>query len=126
MNRALAGLLFLNLVVPVLAAPSFEEAMALYDDKQYAAAREIAEREAKTGNVRAMVMLGLIYQKGQGVAASINQAVDWFARAADKNDVNAEYALAQIYLDGALGKTDNERGQYWPRSLSVLPSAPSR
>ena len=44
MKRLLVALAFLALAWPAFAAePAFDEAMALYADKQYAAAREIAE-----------------------------------------------------------------------------------
>src|SRR6476659_8992540 len=106
MNRIIAGLALFLLAAPAFAAASFDEAMALYDDRQYAAARGTAEAQAKVGNLRATVMMGLIFQKGQGVVADINTAVDWFAEAADRNDADAEYALAQIYLNGETGAPD--------------------
>ena len=113
MKRLLVALAFLALAWPAFAAePAFDEAMALYADKQYAAAREIAEAHANAGNVKAMVMLGLMYQKGQGVSADLNQAVDWYSKAAEKNDVGAQFTLAQIYLDGTLGDPDIKRNHF--------------
>ncbi|MGE0238107.1 MAG: tetratricopeptide repeat protein [Parvibaculaceae bacterium] len=113
MTRILALLLCLLAAAPALAQPSYEEAVLLYEDKDYKGARDIAEAAAKKGDARAMTMLGLFYQKGLGVAADLNKAVDWYAQAAEKNNLDAQYALAEIYLGGALGEADVERGRYW-------------
>jgi uncharacterized protein len=113
MKRILALLFTLLFAAPALAQASYEEAVLLYEDKDYKGAREIAEAAAKKGDARAMAMLGLFYQKGLGVDADLNKAVDWYARAGEKNDVGAQYSLAEIYLDGALGEADTDRGRYW-------------
>lgn len=115
MNRILALLLCLLASAPALAQTpaTYEEAVLLYEDKDYNGAREIAEALAKTGDARAMAMLGLFYQRGFGVTADLNKAVDWYAQAADKNEIDAQYSLAEIYLNGELGQPDTERGRYW-------------
>jgi TPR repeat protein len=113
MKRILALLLCLTAAAPVLAQPSYEEAVLLYEDKDYKGARNLAEAAAKEGDARAMAMLGLLYQKGLGVTADLNKAVDWYAEAAEKNDVGAQYSLAEIYLNGELGEADTDRGRYW-------------
>ncbi|MGE0008468.1 MAG: tetratricopeptide repeat protein [Parvibaculaceae bacterium] len=113
MTRIFCLLLCLLAATPALAQASYEEAVLLYEDKDYKGAREIAEAAAKKGDARAMAMLGLFYQKGYGVGADLNKAVDWYAGAAEKNNVDAQYALADIYLGGALGEPDMERGRYW-------------
>lgn len=113
MKLKLALILCLALASPVLAQNSYEEAVSLYEDKDYKGARDIAEASAKKGDVRAMAMLGVLYQKGLGVEADLNKAVDWYAQAADKNNLGAQYSLAEIYLNGALGEPDLERGRFW-------------
>lgn len=115
MKRILAVLLCLFFVGPVLAQAqaTYEEAVLLYEDKDYKGARAIAEAIAKKGDARAMAMLGLFYQKGLGVEADLNKAVEWYADAADKNNIDAQYSLAEIYLSGELGEADPERGRFW-------------
>src|SRR5262245_40116935 len=73
MNRFLALLLCLLVSTPALAQAPYEEAVLLYEDKDYKGAREIAEAAAKNGDARAMAMLGLFYQKGLGVTADLNK-----------------------------------------------------
>ena len=111
--RQVSALVILACLAMPAAAASYEEAVALFEDKHYTEARVEAEKAAKAGDARAMAMLGLIYQDGLGVPADLVKAVDHFAAAAEKGDVGAQYSLAQIYLDGALGETDKERGRFW-------------
>lgn len=117
MNRFPALLLLVSLAFagPVLAqvTPPYEEAVSLYEDKDYKGARAIAEALAKKGDARAMAMLGVLYQKGQGVEADLNKAVEWYADAAEKGNLGAQYSLGEIYLNGTLGEADPQRGRYW-------------
>lgn len=115
MNRIPALLLLLALAVaaPAKAQPPYEEAVSLYEDKDYKGARTIAEALAKKGDARAMAMLGVLYQKGQGVTADLNEAAEWYSQSADKGNVGAQYSLGEIYLNGMLGEADPERGRYW-------------
>lgn len=113
MKRILAFLLCLLAASPAVAQAPYEEAVLLYEDKDYEGARDIAEAWAKKGDARAMAMLGVLYQRGLGVPADLNKAVDWYAQAAEKNDLGAQYSLAEIYLNGTLGEADMQRGRYW-------------
>src|SRR4051794_17029448 len=95
-------LISLSLAVPAIAAASFDKATAAYAGKDYVGAREIAEPLAKNGDVPAMAMLGSLYQKGQGVAVSLDTAMGWYEKAAVAGDAPSQFALAMIYLDGSL------------------------
>src|SRR5260221_13511008 len=103
MKRLAALLLFLSLAVPAFAGPSFEEAAALYDDKDYKSAMEIAGPLATAGDARAMAMMGAMYQKGEGVKTDLDKAIDWYTKAAEAGHTAAQFALGMIYLDGSLG-----------------------
>jgi len=112
MKFRLAILLCLALAGPALAQNnSYEEAVSSYEDKDYKEAFTIAEAAAKKGDARAMAMLGVLYQKGLGVTADLNKAVDWYADAAEKDNLGAQYSLGEIYLSGELGEPDTERGR---------------
>jgi TPR repeat protein len=113
MKLRLAFLFCLALAGPAFAQGTYEEAVSAYEDKDYKGAFSIAEAIAKKGDARAMAMLGVLYQKGLGVEADLNKAVDWYAESAEKNNLGAQYSLGEIYLDGALGEPDTERGRYW-------------
>ncbi|HRA94876.1 MAG TPA: tetratricopeptide repeat protein, partial [Aestuariivirga sp.] len=113
MRYALSLILLLAAGTPVLAAATFEEAVALFEDKEFKSAREIAEPLAKGGDARAMAMMGALYQLGNGVKPDLEKAVSWYTRAAEKNHPGAQFSLAMLYLDGSLGNPDADKGALW-------------
>ncbi|MBR3664175.1 MAG: sel1 repeat family protein [Desulfovibrio sp.] len=100
-NRGLARytwylLLFVLIVTcPVQAAPSKDEqarqqtptadadrAVEAYRKGDYAKAREIWEKLAAGGDAYAMNNLGILYDRGQGVAVDLGRALHWFGLSA--------------------------------------------
>ncbi len=103
-------LLAFVLASPAWAEATFEEAIALFQDRNYKEAREIAMDFAQRGDSRAMAMLGSIYQAGYGVQEDAKEAAKWYAQAADKGHQGALFSLAMLLLDGSLGTIDRQRG----------------
>ena len=91
MKLIFAILMLLAWGTPALATPSFEEAVALFEDKDFKAAIEIAEPLANEGDSRAMAMMGALYQMGNGVKPDLKKAVEWFTKAAEKNHPGAQF-----------------------------------
>ena len=61
-----------------------------------------------------MAMLGLIYQKGQGVAADLNKAVDWYAQGRREERCSVRNMRWPRSISMApLGDPTGERGRYW-------------
>ena len=55
-----------------------------------------------------LTIIALIYQNGErGVRADIQEAIEWFTRAAEQGDPEAQYNLGLIYRDGKNGVTTN-------------------
>ena len=113
MKYVLSLLLMLIMSAPALAEASFEEAVALFEDKEFKSAREVAEPLANDGDARAMAMMGALYQMGSGVKPDLEKAVSWFTKAAEKGHPGAQFSLAMLYLDGSLGNPDAENGAKW-------------
>ena len=63
-------------------------------------------KQAKNGNAMAMYEVGRMYERGRGTTANVDQAVDWFERAAQKNQENALARLGLMYLEGNGVKQD--------------------
>ncbi len=80
------------------------------------------ERAAQAGDIEAMLRLAWrLEQYPSGRPA----ALEWYVRAADNGSIEAQYHLAQSYLNGGLGVVDAERAQYWygrVREQGVCPS----
>ena len=64
---------------------------------------------AEAGDAESEVELGLRYDKGEGVAKDHAEAAKWYRKAAEQNDVDAQYNLGICYeradaRDGGLGR----------------------
>jgi TPR repeat protein len=63
--------------------------------------------KANAGNAVAQVAVGESYAAGRGVARDYRRAAEWYQKAAEKGDVNAELNLAALYRDGGKGFARN-------------------
>ena len=79
------------------------------DKTKQALALEVARKEANAGNAGAALLLGLLYDRGIGIAASPSDAIHWYQQA-PVNPVTA-FILGTYYSQGVgLGK-DAEKGK---------------
>lgn len=79
------------------------------DSNKQAQAFAAATKEAKTGNAGAALLLGLLYDRGIGVAADSSEALHWYQEA-QSNPVTA-FILGTYYNQGSgLGK-DTDKGK---------------
>jgi TonB family protein len=73
-----------------------QQALELFNAKQYAAAKDQATAGTASGSVVSMYVLGEIYASGKGEAQDYSEAASWFRKAAD-----AGYAPAMNAMGGA-------------------------
>lgn len=66
----------------------------------YSVAHQSCEKSAATGNAIAQNLLGLMFEKGQGVAQNEAEANRYFLLAAKRGHAHAQYKLALMYRDG--------------------------
>jgi TPR repeat protein len=59
--------------------------------------------KANHGDPATQVQVGDSYAEGKGVAHDLNQAAEWYRKAADKGDLAGEMHLAALYRDGGKG-----------------------
>ena len=79
-----------------------------------------ARVKAELGDARAQHNLGVMYEKGLGVARDDVQAVLWYRKAADQGLAEAQYNLALTYARGpALRRT-------MPRRCSGIAKLPTK
>lgn len=109
---AAAGLMLMALAGGVQAA-TIDEALGLYKDKHYAEALGVAKGLAANGDVKAMVLLGTMYENGQGTEESAESAREWFGKAAEAGDADAQYEYAMLLLDENAGDVDPASAASW-------------
>ena len=58
------------------------------------------QRAASSGDMEGAYRLGLLYLRGEGVVASLSDAIVWLLRAAERGHEEAQYQLSLVYLHG--------------------------
>jgi TPR repeat protein len=75
--------------------------------------------KATAGDPAAQVQIGESYAAGYGVAHDLNQAAEWYRKAAGKKDLSAELHLAALYRDGGKGfARDMAQAAAWYRKAA--------
>jgi len=83
------------------------QALAFYKQKKYEKAFLLWKEEALGGNDQAMVNIGLLYLKGEGVAQDPHLSKTWFEQAIHHDNPSAYYNIALMYQNGIGVKNDD-------------------
>ena len=89
-------MLFSLLSVNLTQANTLEEAKQKLAEKDFAAAHAIYLYLANQNDAKACYNLGLMYQDGDGVAKSLDEAVKWYTKSADLGYKEAQYTLGAL------------------------------
>jgi hypothetical protein len=101
--RALRGVivLVLGLVLPApVAAADLQAGVEAYKRNDYAAALKEFHPLAEQGDANAQMVLGIMYEDGQGVTQDYALAAEWYEAAAVQGYVQAQILIATTYRDG--------------------------
>jgi len=93
------------------AADSFDEARLAYDRGDYIEAAQLIRPLAEQGDAQAQIKLGWMYEKGQGVPESVQEAVKWYRKAAGQGNAEAQAFLGAMYFKAV--PQDNVRAYMW-------------
>jgi len=77
-----------------------EELFRLYNDQQYNRVVFGLLRLARQGDAKAEETIGVMYRFGQGLQTDDEQALRWFARAAEGHQPLAQHHLGSMYYNG--------------------------
>lgn len=92
------AILCLLAVVSGPACATYFDGMEAYRQNDYQTA--LREFKALDDEVKALYMIGVIYEKGQGVVLDYAEAAQWYRKAADKGYSSAQYRLGRLYERG--------------------------
>jgi len=90
-----------------------EKALACHQAGDYKVAIRMLKQLASQDITEAQFKLGVMYQKGQGIAQDHQVARRWFEKAALKEHVKAQYNLGMMYKDGLGGDADYRAAIMW-------------
>lgn len=83
--------------------------------RDYAGAMKSFQEE---GSADSLYMVGLMYDRGEGVKQDKKEAAQWFRKAAELGDVRAQYRLGQMYQFGYGVEQDNQEAVKWYRKAA--------
>ncbi len=112
---------FILALVLILSLPSyagFYEGFNAYNKGDYATALSELRPLAEQGDADAQYNLGVMYDKGQGVAQNYAEAVKWYRKAAEQGYADAQYNLAQMYRKGQGVTQDYAEAVKWYRKAA--------
>lgn len=95
------------------------DALHAYEKKIYKKAIEIWEKLAAT-NSDAMVNLGSLYAKGEGVAKDVSVAKSWFEKAVQKGHDVAAFYLGGMYENGIGVKKDDDKAIEYYKKVAYI------
>ncbi len=70
-------------------------------------------KAADYGNVEALSMIGIMYEKGNGVQQNYGEAVKWYRKAADRGDTTTQSILGMMYESGKVVPQDYVQAHMW-------------
>ncbi len=97
---ALLAVLFIGLSIPGLAYAGYDEGMIAFARGDSETALKELTPVAEAGNASAQYSLGLLYEKGQGVAQNYTEAAKWFRKSAEQGNAWAQYSMGLLYIKG--------------------------
>ena len=101
----------------VQAAP-FDDALAAYERKDYAAAVRGFRSLAVRGVSVAQFYIGLMYRNGEGVPKDGQQAAYWYRKAAEQGNAAAQNNLGLAHAFGEGVPKDEQQAAYWFRKAA--------
>jgi TPR repeat protein len=113
---------FLSLI-SVWSFAEVDRGVDAYEQKKHSVALRYWIPLARNGNALAQNNLGVMYQKGLGVAQDFRKAHSWFEKAAAQNLAEANVNLGLLYFDG-LGVTQDQQKAFSLFSIAARENLP--
>jgi uncharacterized protein len=113
MRKFVVAFLLTIFFAPFAQAGDFEDGMAAYRNKDYAAARILWLPLAESGHTFAMNNVGMMYKKGFGVSQNYKKAVKYFKQSSNQGFSLASYNLAAMYQSGKGVKKNRREAFKW-------------
>lgn len=86
---------------------------AAFEQGNYEEALTIFKSQAEAGNTNMQVLVGNMYDYGQGVPQDDVQALQWYLMAASKGDIKGQYQAANLYSTSPTVPKNNIEAYRW-------------
>ena len=91
----------------------FSEGVDFYNARNFPSALDRFARAAELGHLVALFQIGVMHERGEGVARNFNHALSLYYRAAELGYAVAQYELGVMYSLGDGVPQDDSRAVYW-------------
>lgn len=91
----------------------YAEGLAAYNKKDYESALKEWQKVADDGNVDAQNNIGVMYEKGQGLTQSDEQAIVWYTKAANQGSASSQFNLGIKYYKALGIPQDYKQAFFW-------------
>ena len=95
----------------------------LYKQKDFKAMLAIIHPLVEQGDASAQLLLGIMYEKGEGVKQDGFEAVKWYRKAAKQGNANAQSSLGSAYSAGRGVRQDSTEAAKWFKKAAENGSA---
>lgn len=126
LGRGLAMVAAVCLVMTLAVRADYEEGVDAYSHEDYPTALSEFTQVAEQGDANAQYNVALMYLKGEGTGADLQQALYWFRAAAVAGQVDAQSFLGALYADGQGVPQDDRLAAYWLSTAARGGHAPSQ
>ena len=92
---------------------SLTEGQHAFNAGNYAKALELWQKLANDGQPEAQVFVGLAYANGWGVKKNLEEASNWYMRAAENNSASGQFLLGLHYVTTGVNQYDVRVGIKW-------------
>ena len=110
--RARFACCLLLVATHALAGP-YEDGVAAYDRSEYSTALQLWLPLAQQGHPAAQFNVGILYEKGLGVASDLGEAARWYLKAAQQGDPDAQYSIGVFYETGSGVEQNLDEARKW-------------
>lgn len=108
------------------ARAGLQEARKAYADKDYKTLLQELKPLVNQGVAEASFYVGLLYDNGEGVQQSYQNAMDWYTKAAKQGYAPAQNNLGVIYQIGTSVELSDKAAEFWYRKAAEQGYAPAQ
>ena len=94
-------------------AGDYEDGVVAYGKGDFATALRLLTPLAEQGDAKAQVILGYMFEKGEGVAQDFKTAVKWYTLSAEQGNASAQSNLGVMYAEGQGAAQDYVKAHMW-------------
>ena len=95
------------------ALADLQDGISAYQKGNYPAALKELRPLADSGNAKAQMLIGDIYDNGKGVPQNQAEAASWYRKAAEQGDAGAQTTLGVMYDNGVGVPQDSKEAVSW-------------